>query len=283
MIVRDAKYSKKLKKEIYPLTVEFVEWCKNASESDKENLLQKSYNEDIAYWEEQIKKNYEEYEGRPLDNLERLNDIIEKSGKKFIAESNKGYFRQVIDSVCKDGSMIPDEDYLYALEERQEIEREVEWFYDYFGSSVEKKNIDSMDTQDFQNYVIRFMTCLNAQADLCARRETISNLVKHIEGGTLPMFMHQKHFSNKQNMAQYMLEEDEIERELHENLMSLLRKKLNRDSIEFVYSNLVNKEKLVKSRKKSALELIESLDRAEDIYKIDKRVPGSAYSGKRQK
>ena len=47
--------------------------------------------------------------------------------------------------------------------------------------------------------------------------------------------------------------------------------------------NKMDKEKLVKSRKKSALELIESMDRAEDIYKIDKRVPGSAYSGKRQK
>ncbi len=79
------------------------------------------------------------------------------------------------------------------------------------------------------------------------------------------------------------------EEELCNELKSLLAKKSYRDSFHFVLSELLDREKLEKYKNQlgrkheTLLALIESINCAEDAYKISRRSSGCAYSGKRQK
>jgi hypothetical protein len=97
--------------------------------------------------------------------------------------------------------------------------------------------------------------------------------------------MHQEYFSKRENWSKYMAEEDELEREIILELDNLLKKKSNRDSLNFVFSYLIDSKRMFHKGGKyeTACALMDSVESAEDIYKRSKRLPGSAYNGKRRK
>ena len=284
MNIRQAKFSKRLGKEIYPLDSKFVAWCKKATPEQIKEFCDKSYNEDMEYYEGIIKKNYEEYEG-VLPTQKELADIMRGSGKEFIAKSNAGFLKEFIDEVSEDDSIVADDQYLFALEEIKYIKDSIEQFRDFFGHIINQKVIDKIDIDDLSKHVVRFWESWEVQENLRMRRNTIKQLINHTKNGTVPHWMHQAYFSKRQNWSQYMSEEDELERETILELDNLLKKKANRDSLNFVFSNLIDSKKMFNKGRKyeTACALMESLESAEDIYKRDRRLPGSAYSGKRRK
>lgn len=279
MNVRESKFSKRLGEEIYPHTVKFIEWCKASTQAEKDVFLQQSYEEEIEEYGKIIKKNYEEYEGKPLTDLKRLDEILENSSKKWLAETHKGYFADEIEELRKDKTIKADEDELFALEEEEVIARQMNSFLHRFSKVLNEDALNNMKQQEAEDYIIRFEKCYAAQSTLSSRRETIKHLINM--GGS--PFMHSEDYSKKENMEKYMMEEHEIEQEKLQDLNKLLSKKVNRNSINLVFSNFLYKEKMEKKyhHYKDSFELLESLESSEDIFKIERRLPGSAYSGKR--
>jgi hypothetical protein len=279
MNVTEPKFSKRLGEEIYPYTVEFIEWCKTSTQLERDNFLQESYEEEIDEWKKIIKKNYEEYEGEPLNDPKRLDEILENSSKKWLAETHKGYFSDRIETLRKDKTIEADENKLFSLEEEEVIARQMNSFLHRFSKVLNEDALNNMKQQAAEDYIIRFEKCYAAQSALSSRRETIKHLINM--GGS--PFMHSEYYSKKENMEKYMMEEDDLEQEKLQDLNKLLSKKANRNSINLVFSSFLYKKRMEKKHwhYKGSFELLESFESSEDIYKIERRLPGSAYSGKR--
>jgi|ETNvirenome_6_85_1030632.scaffolds.fasta_scaffold27493_2 hypothetical protein len=279
MNVTEPKFSKRLGEEIYPYTVEFIEWCKTSTQLERDNFLQESYEEEIDEWKKIIKKNYEEYEGEPLNDPKRLDEILENSSKKWLAETHKGYFSDRIETLRKDKTIEADENKLFSLEEEEVIACQMNSFLHRFSKVLNEDALNNMKQQEAEDYIIRFEKCYAAQSALSSRRETIKHLINM--GGS--PFMHSEYYSKKENMEKYMMEEDDLEQEKLQDLNKLLSKKANRNSINLVFSSFLYKKRMEKKHwhYKGSFELLESFESSEDIYKIERRLPGSAYSGKR--
>ena len=158
------------------------------------------------------------------------------------------------------------EDLLKEQEDR--IEEKRRWFFDAYqktlnknfsnrkGARKEKATIDA---------ILRFQEAEDIQDNLLRREETAIRL-KQLGAPSIILSGH-----------------GEREEEEKASLQKLLSRKSYRDSINLIFSNVLDMEKIEKFKKRTAMALRVSLREAEDIYKIGRRAPGSAYSGKRQR
>jgi hypothetical protein len=292
MKITEPKFSKRLDKEIYPRTPEFVAWCKVAKKPDVEAYIQEEYEKDIEFYvdhlRKRIKEGYKEVHGEPC-SPERLEELVNDPHQRQMggdperySDINKDYLKELISEVKTSKSVVADADKLFRQAEQAIIKNEMEWFFENYQKTLnnEFSNRKGARTESTTiDNVLRFRVAEEKQYSLLSRQKQIWKLL-HSPG---PHYLREVVFKLPPVDGQYMMEEHEIEKGLQAELQKLLSRKSYRDAINFVFSEVLDVEKTVKFKKETAVALQTSVQEAEDAYKIGRRARGSAYSGKKQR
>jgi len=184
-------------------------------------------------------------------------------------------------------------------EKRKEI---IDRWRDFYSRIVNEDRID-WSSKKVAKHIARYDELSDAQHGVDTIQKTTERFLKFIKGegdcfftrGLIVEFCNnpppawkEKYKGDLNKFLLEMLDEKrEAEEKSRAHLEELLAKKSYRNSFHFVMSDLFDKEKLEKSKKRSHQEtyetLTESVRQAEDIYNLGRRLHGSAYGGKRQK
>jgi AraC-like DNA-binding protein len=153
-------------------------------------------------------------------------------------------------------------------EQKERLEDERKWFFEKYQKTLNKSFSNRKGARKEKttlDAILKFQEAESMQADILRCQRTVF-ILRQFEAPSV-----------------LLLERAQREEEKKAGLQKLLSRKSYRDSINLVFSDILDLEKIEKFKKKTAMALHVSLHEAEDIYKIGRRALGSAYSGKSQR